>query len=470
MSTTPATPAKPANTFKSDGVAGGRKWTLDHPQGNDLLAYGMTALHALFPYWTESSYTLQPVFVEGYGTLGVTKRRVLIVDPCVISTWCRVTLATVLAHELGHGFANHHDRAADISAIPELFNFAADAELNDDLVEDKRVKWPWAPFLPANIPVPDGKGGTTGAPTGLLAEDYYRLLMESATKPQARGVCAGECGGIAGNPGEGEGELDDDDGGGKPGEKKGEGEGQTEGDLDRLFGRSDAQLEIDRLAVAEAMEAAEAKRQGTVPSGLMRIVKTLRRPAVVRWQDQLAQFFRGHITRRPGGAHASYRSPNRKQAGLGYGVGAPRMTVTHATTPVVWVAIDTSGSMGMAELVAGISEVRHLIAAAGARVRFLACDAAVHTNIDVTDGTDIGALLKGGGGTSFRPVFDRAADARHGRAGGVAAPDLLVFYTDGYGDAPEVPPPFKTIWLLSGKNTRKPAEWGDCITIPVHGV
>jgi len=467
MTTAPAQkPAqKPANTFRDGGEG---KWTLDHPQGNDLLAFGMASLHALFTYWIADSYTLQPVFVEGYGTLGVTKRRVLIVDPCVIATWCRETLATVLAHELGHGFANHHDRCRDIGAVPELFNFAADAEINDDLVEDQRVKWPWAPFLPANIPVPDGKGGMTGAPTGLLAEDYYRLLLQSATTPQAKGVCAGECGGIAGNPGAGEPE--DGDGDGAPGKAPASGQGALEDSLDKLYGRSDAQLENDRLAAAEAMEAAEQKRQGTVPSGLMRIVKTLRRPAVVRWQDQLAQFFRGHITRRPGGSHASYRALNRKQAGLGCGVGSPRMTVTHATTPVVWIAIDTSGSMGTAELVAGLSELRHLIAATGARVRFLACDAAVHTDIDVDSNTDLGKLLKGGGGTSFCPVFDRAMDARRGRTTGVAAPDLLVFYTDGYGDAPAVEPPFKTIWLLSGKNTRKPAEWGDCITIPVTDV
>lgn len=438
-------------------------WVLDHPRGNDLLAFGMTTLHALFPYWTADSYTLQPVFVKGYGTLGVTKRRVLIVDPDVVEKWSRVALATVLAHELGHGFANHHDRAKDIAADPQVFNLAADAELNDDLVDDARVQWPWPPFLPDNIPVPDGKGGTTGAARGMLAEDYYRLLMASGFRPKVRGVAAGACGGIAGNPGEGEPQ----DGDGDPGAEKGA--SKLEAELDKVFGRSDAQLENDRLAAAEAMEAAEAKKQGTVPSGLMRVVKTLRRPAVVRWQDALAQFFRGHITRRPGGSHSSYRGLNRKQAGLGYGVGAPRMTVSHATTPVVWVAIDTSGSMGVAELVAGISEVRHLIAAVGAQVRFLACDAAVHTDIAVDDTTDLGALLKGGGGTSFRPVFDRAEQARSGRAGNLAAPDLLVFYTDGYGDAPPSPPRFKTIWLLSGTNTRKPAEWGDCITIPVHG-
>ena len=38
-------------------------------------------------------------------------------------------------------------------------------------------------------------------------------------------------------------------------------------------------------------------------------------------------------------------------------------------------------------------------------------------------------------------------------------PDLLLFFTDGYGDAPKQRPPYPVMWVLT-KDGRQPADWG----------
>ena len=60
--------------------------------------------------------------------------------------------------------------------------------------------------------------------------------------------------------------------------------------------------------------------------------------------------------------------------------------------------------------------------------------------------------IKGGGGTDFRPVFEYVRKKS-------LNPDLLLFFTDGYGDAPDNPPPYPVMWVLAN-DSRPPAPWG----------
>ena len=57
----------------------------------------------------------------------------------------------------------------------------------------------------------------------------------------------------------------------------------------------------------------------------------------------------------------------------------------------------------------------------------------------------------GGGGTSFTPVFEYLKKEQD-------EPDLLIYFTDGYGDKPEKPS-FPVMWVITpdGKNS---IPWG----------
>ena len=56
------------------------------------------------------------------------------------------------------------------------------------------------------------------------------------------------------------------------------------------------------------------------------------------------------------------------------------------------------------------------------------------------------------GGTSFKPPFERGFLREH-------RPDLVVYFTDGQGPAPECPPSVPVIWCLT-QGGRMPVEWG----------
>ena len=403
------------------------------------LGRGRVALRTLLPYFDVDIWTLQPVWVPGYGTLGVTARRVLLVDPDLITrdkAWTPDTLAWVLAHEILHCFNRHTARIAAIPNVDRnIANIAADMEINDDLCEDKRAKWPWPPVTPSSRGYPDGE----------MMEDYYARLVQSRKVPPP--PCG--CGGAAGNPG------------GPPG---GAGDGRDKAALeqavDGVVGRSDAQLTADRLGTAAAIEEYAEKNPGKVPAGLVRAAKAMRLPPQVRWQDELRLGVHGAMSNRPGSRMPTFKRMNRNMAGVGYGVGRPVMAASNDTCPRVFVAIDTSGSMSGPELTAGVSELSHLLRHIRAKVTFIACDAAIHVDVKVDASTDLSKLLKGGGGTAFEPIFARAlAEPKR--------PDLIVFFTDGMGSCPQEYPGIPTIWLLSGPQCRAPVAWGKSIYVKV---
>jgi len=107
--------------------------------------------------------------------------------------------------------------------------------------------------------------------------------------------------------------------------------------------------------------------------------------------------------------------------------------------------VDTSGSMSerdLGEFKGLMVDVIHNYG--NARVHIVVNDAGVHDEFDLTRQTEgkwRSMPLKGGGGTDFRPAFNRlVADHRDLR--------LIVYYTDGYGTFPEHAPPCKVVWLL----------------------
>ncbi len=118
------------------------------------------------------------------------------------------------------------------------------------------------------------------------------------------------------------------------------------------------------------------------------------------------------------------------------------------------IAVDTSGSIKDAEIDDFFAEISALKGQVGARITLLACGTELsdHGPWTFEPWETIAAPheLTGGGGTNFAPVFDWVADS--GRR-----PDVLVYFTDGKGEFPEVEPEFPTVWLVKGG---EPVPWG----------
>lgn len=206
-------------------------------------------------------------------------------------------------------------------------------------------------------------------------------------------------------------------------------------------------------AIAGAM--ASAKAQGKLPAALERLLGEQLEPKV-SWIDKIMAFF----ARKVGGGSYDWRKPDRRfivrniiaPARSGYGCGD------------IVIAGDSSGSITddittrfFAEMGGILEELRPR------RLFVMWCDAHVHVVHELQDGADLYDVRKagavGGGGTDFRPVFEKIKELD-------IQPDALVYLTDGYGTFPKEAPNYQVLWGdISGGNVKYP--FGDVVEVPV---
>ena len=419
--------------------------TINTPQ-QWFSAARLLAMKKLMPYLAPAIMDLIPVEKQGLGTFGVTDRGVLMWDPDLAKQgkegWSIEEAAWTFCHEALHYIRDHGGRFKTQGLDDHrLWNVCGDCEINDDLEEAGCIWLGKNPKVNRGDPTPERVSRETGVKldNGDLAESYYGKLRK-----------AGKGGSGAGKPQPGRnGKSCGSGAGGEP----------LPGEEDIKEGRGAAhKVRVAREVAEEVRKHVRQNGIGSVPSGMRVWADEVLGPPRVRWQDRLARLCRQAIAYRKGAGDFTYNRPSRRQGAHGYANGQPIVPGMHVPIPRVAVAVDTSGSMGSDELKEAMTEVKGILLAAGARVEFIACDAEVHAKGTITTFQQATKMLKGGGGTDFRPVFDELERRRGNR------PELLVFLTDGYGPAPEKQPSFKTIWFLVGPNTQSPSKWGECIS------
>ena len=375
----------------------------------------------LCPYFTGALLALVPRRVDDLRppTIAVTKNLVMVWRPEFVAAVTVEELATVLVHEVNHVLRHHLVQFAAAGADPELANICGDLEINDDLRQIKGAVMPTgdnAPLMPEMFKLAPGK----------TWREYYAVLSQqgaAGSRPKGHGVCNGRCGSAGGSAAENE---------------PGDGDAQ---------GRSPADVERVCKETAQAVQAhAQATGRGSVPAGLERWAGDALKPPKVRWQDKLARATRRAVAFKAGAVDMRYSRPSRKQAGIGYGPGRPVLPTYVAPVPRVMVAVDTSGSMGDAELARCLAECDGVLRAVGSDLQFITCDADVHTDVVMRTWHDAARKMTGGGGTNFVPMFERAMSKR-------PRPEVLVVMTDGGGPAPSTPPPgIRVVWVLCGSH------------------
>ena len=143
------------------------------------------------------------------------------------------------------------------------------------------------------------------------------------------------------------------------------------------------------------------------------------------WRALLARFLASHANE----DYSFQRPPRRESAFV-----LPRL---RSESIDVHAVLDTSGSIGDAELAAFAAELDALKGQVRARVSVHACDRALDPAgpwvFEPWEPITLPPRLAGGGGTDFRPVFEwlEASGQR---------PDVLVYFTDGHGEFPEAAP------------------------------
>ena len=328
----------------------------------------------------------------------------------------------ILAHETWHNILLHFLRRQ--TRDRQLFNIATDIEANGLLERE-------------GLEIPKGGLRPDEETDGLSAEEIYEILLKrieqaEGAMPEGRPLDKHEFAG---------GEGDDDATAPEAPPRDEWGEIGFDPDYGPLVLESSAET-IRETALSAA--ARIARISGGLPAHIVRVVDALTK-GEIDWRERLAAF----VTSAFGGSRR-WLPPSRRHVHRGLYLQSARQERLRAA-----VAIDTSGSTEQ-DASRFISELQNLLRTFGDyEIMVIQCDAAIRDVATYTPDAPFapeGFALRGGGGTSFVPVFGHLANGE--------PPSILVYLTDGYGDAPHAAPPYPVLWLLTHDGV-KPAEWGE---------
>jgi predicted metal-dependent peptidase len=203
-----------------------------------------------------------------------------------------------------------------------------------------------------------------------------------------------------------------------------------------------AQQWQERLAGA----AQQAMQTGRLGAAIARMLEQFLTPAVP-WRSVLARYMRVRAR-----DDFDYSRPGRRE-------GEAILPALRSAQINVTVAIDTSGSISASEISEFVSEIDALKGQVSARVTLLACDCELSPDsprvFDPWEAVSLPESLSGGGGTDFSPVF-KWVDNQD------AAPDLLIYFTDGKGRFPSDTPLYPVVWLIKGQEA---PPWGERVQL-----
>ena len=193
--------------------------------------------------------------------------------------------------------------------------------------------------------------------------------------------------------------------------------------------------------------AQQAIQAGKLGGSMVRMVDFMLQPRIP-WRMLLARYMTTSAR-----DDYSYSRPSSRR-------GDPAVMPSLRSTQInVAVGVDISGSVNDREINEFLSEVSAIKSNIRTRITLLPCDVALARGapwiFEPWEDVTLPTTLKGGGGTSFCPVFgwlDRQDQS----------PDLLIYFTDCRGVFPEAAPNYPVIWLVKGKQL---VPWGQRIQL-----
>jgi len=408
-------------------------------------------------------------------------------------------LAHLWYHEVAHWLREHSARGEELRAHPELWNIAADLELNDYLPEGMMyptVEGKPLAMLPSDYHLPEGQ----------IAEWYYHRLLQQAQQnsqsTQGRQSSSG-----AGNrsshsqrqPQSGSGKKQPQRGSGRQDPQSSEqqqpqGSGSETPQQDSHDGHRDegsgvhgqprpwelpadapethALNDFDRKALQEEVArriTEHQKSRGTVPAGWLRWAEEVLKPKV-NWRERLRRILRGVISEGLGQRlDYSYHRPNRRAA-VYHPIYLPSLSQGEYK-PRIACVVDTSGSISDQELIQALAEVRGILTQLRIPVTIIPCDAVPYEAIRVFEDSDwlqVRRGLRGGGGTDMIAGLNAALALK-------PKPEAVIVLTDGYTPFPSHRPKdtavIWAIWQFEGDSPPLPPmpPWRprDVVVIPI---
>jgi predicted metal-dependent peptidase len=235
----------------------------------------------------------------------------------------------------------------------------------------------------------------------------------------------------------------------------GAGNGNTDGDGSKdgqgrpVISKADAQAIRDEIKEA-MLQSAAAAGAGKTPAGVMRLIKDLTEPKI-DWRQLIRQEIQSIIRN-----DYSFTRPNRKAAHCGAILPGMKEDVTID----VAIAIDMSGSIGIEDATAFISEVKGIMDQyQDFKINMWCFDTKVLAHQEFTADNSEDLLdyqPKGGGGTCFDCNFDWMKEM------GIT-PKKFIMFTDGYPNGSWGDPDYTdTIFVIKGNQQAK-SPYGETV-------
>lgn len=321
----------------------------------------------------------------------------------------------MLAHEVWHTVFMHFLRRGNRKV--GRFNIACDMEVNEMLRQQNFSIWSSAVLPPFQW-------------RGLNAESIYEKLSdypESLPEPFDVHLEKGETPTVP-DPGNSSNDL------------------VIDPDFSVDFGKHPEE-EIREKVIESAVQY--EKLRGTLPGNIKKIVEQFQ-AAQLNWHELLAQYLTPCF-----GSSRRWLPPNRRYISSQLYLPSRRDTCLQAV-----LAIDTSGSTAD-DLESFAAELTSLCNSFGQyELTVICCDAKIQSVETYTQDSPFcgkNIHFQGGGGTSFIPVFQYVEE-------NFPETQMLIYFTDGYGDIPEVPD-FPVLWVLT-PDGRNSIQWGYEIQLP----
>jgi predicted metal-dependent peptidase len=202
----------------------------------------------------------------------------------------------------------------------------------------------------------------------------------------------------------------------------------------------EVQAKIDTIQSAKV-----AKQSGKLPASIERIVDEMV-TVITPWHEKLERYMTSKVK-----DGYSWRRPNRRF--VGQGLYLPGYDYVPRMGELV-LAVDTSGSLSGEELAYFNAHINRILETClPEKVTVIYCDYDIGGTQEYTP-DDLPITLKpvGGGGTSFKPVFDWLLTYE-------GEVECLIYFTDGWGDQDELDEPaVDTVWLTTDRENFKFGE------------
>lgn len=148
----------------------------------------------------------------------------------------------------------------------------------------------------------------------------------------------------------------------------------------------------------DALAHAAEKHRGDIPGGMKELIKDITEPQIP-WQQVLFRYLQSTK------GVTDYTVYPFNRAHLYRGIYLPSM---RGESIELCCAIDTSGSMSSQELSNAFAEIRGICSCFGEyTIHFWQIDVDIQEEKVITDESEIPTMVKGRGGTDFRPIFKR---------------------------------------------------------------